>query len=94
MHLALEKVLHGLWLALCCFFSCNCFGDTEMTETAAPQAYIYISRSAAAPRRWVVQVIQGSTVYTPDDNLRWSDVKATVKEYRAMFPGAIISQDV
>jgi hypothetical protein len=64
-----------------------------MNETA-PQAYIYISRSDAFARRWVVQVIQGATVYTPDDNLRWSDVKATVKEYRAMFPGAIISQDV
>jgi hypothetical protein len=59
------------------------------TETA----YVYVAESQNFPGRWVVQIIQGSTVYTPDDNLTADARDATVAEARAAFPCHIVSWD-
>lgn len=56
------------------------------------QAYIYVTASEIAGR-WDVQVIDGPTVYTPDTGLNAEEVKETIAEYKALFPGAIISYD-
>ena len=58
-------------------------------------AYIYVSQDRDVfIGRWTVQVIDGSTVYTPDCNLTEDDRDATVTEYKAMFPHATVSWDV
>ena len=63
-----------------------------MTQTAA---YIYVSQDRDVfVGRWTVQVIDGSTVYTPDGNLTEEDRDATIGEYKAMFPHAVVSWDV
>jgi hypothetical protein len=55
------------------------------------QAYIYISESTEFPGRWCVQVIDGATVYTAEDNLTLEDRDETIEVNKVEFPGAIVS---